>query len=214
MDGVLIDSEPIHFQAVINVLEKYGLSIDFDYYKKFIGSTTYNIWDNIRNRFGLSEPVEELVGKSNGEKRKILDKSGFIRIEGAASLVEEVKAGQYLVALASSSPYDYIIEATTFLGIRQLFDAIVSGVDIQRPKPAPDIFLQVAQQLNVNPAECLVIEDSAAGVAAAKSAGMVCLGFYNPSSGDQDLSSADQIIDSFFDKNPGFLERIYNNSSL
>lgn len=209
MDGVLIDSEPIHFQAVIQVLSKYGLSIEFQYYKQFIGSTTYKIWEHIKERFELQEPVEELIRKSDGEKRKILDESGFIRIDGAAELVKEVKSKNYKIALASSSPYEYIIEAMNFLGICELFDVIVSGAAISRPKPAPDIFLQTAKQLQIEAGECLVIEDSNAGVRAAKTAKMTCLGFYNPSSGEQDLSAADHIIDNFSNIDTSFLEKVY-----
>ena len=81
--------------------------------------------------------------------------------------------------------------------MNQFFDVKVSGEEVENSKPAPDIFLRAAQLLNIRPEECLVFEDSRNGVVAAKAAGMQCIAFYNPNSGQQDLSRADKIIESF-----------------
>jgi len=78
-----------------------------------------------------------------------------------------------------------------------LFDCIVGAEDIVHSKPNPEIFLKAAAELNVNPSDCLVVEDSKLGVEAAKHAGMKCLGYRNPDSGNQNLSKADIITDDF-----------------
>jgi len=85
----------------------------------------------------------------------------------------------------------------TKLKISHLFDCIVSSEDITHSKPNPEIFLKSANELSVSPTDCLVIEDAKLGVEAAKNAGMKCVGYINPKSGNQDLSEADIVIDDF-----------------
>jgi HAD superfamily hydrolase (TIGR01509 family) len=100
------------------------------------------------------------------------------------------------MALASSSTQrviDTVLEKLALVGV---FDPVVSGEEVEHGKPAPDIFLRTAGLLEIPPETCLVIEDSANGVRAAKAAGMVCIGFRNPNSGAQDLSAADAIVAS------------------
>jgi HAD superfamily hydrolase (TIGR01509 family) len=87
---------------------------------------------------------------------------------------------------------DYILEK---FEIKQLFDSVISADDITHGKPNPEILPVCARKLKVNPAECLVVEDSRLGVQAAKTAGMKCLGYRNPDNGKQDLSKADLITD-------------------
>jgi beta-phosphoglucomutase-like phosphatase (HAD superfamily) len=83
------------------------------------------------------------------------------------------------------------------MDVTDYFDFVVSSEDVAYGKPDPEIFLKAASGLNVDPDECLVIEDSKLGVEAAKKAGMKCVGYRNPHSGDQDLSEADIVIDNF-----------------
>jgi beta-phosphoglucomutase-like phosphatase (HAD superfamily) len=83
------------------------------------------------------------------------------------------------------------------LEITRLFDSIISAEDVAHGKPDPEIFLMSARRLKVIPAECLVVEDAKLGVEAAKEAGMKCLGYRNPHSGNQDLSKADIVTDDF-----------------
>src|SRR5690606_5174684 len=85
------------------------------------------------------------------------------------------------------------------LDIEKYFDFVVSGEQVVKGKPEPDIFLKVANHYSIHPKDCMVIEDSTNGVLAAKAANMFCVGYYNPSSGNQDLTKADLIIDSFND---------------
>ena len=84
-------------------------------------------------------------------------------------------------------------------------------MEIQNPKPSPDIFLKAATLLNVQPSECIVIEDSKNGVLAAKSAGMAALGFLNPNSGNQDLSKADYLFESFPNIDEPFIRMVHNH---
>ncbi|MBP7585676.1 MAG: HAD family hydrolase [Spirochaetes bacterium] len=100
-------------------------------------------------------------------------------------------------ALASSSSPELIELVLKRLGVRGLFDAVVSGDTAPRGKPAPDIYLRAAELLNARPANCIAIEDSRNGVMSAKGAGMRCVAYRNPNSPGQDLDAADMIIDDF-----------------
>ncbi len=212
MDGVLINSEPIHFETDVNVLKKFNVELSYDFYKQFIGTTLYHIWDELIKEYKLTKSRAELIEMADVEKEKILSETGFIEIPGVKNLVKNIYENGYPLAVASSSPYDYIERATSAIGVRKYFKEILSGQFFENPKPAPDIFLEAAKKLGVKPEECLVIEDSKNGVRAAKAAGMVCVGFINPDSGDQDLSSADYLVEGFEEIDTNFLEMVYCHS--
>ena len=85
----------------------------------------------------------------------------------------------------------------------------MSGEQVKNPKPAPDVFLETAKQMGLDPEECLILEDSANGCRAAKAAGIVCIAYFNPDSGKQDLSSADMVIEGYEEIDTAFLEKVY-----
>ena len=122
---------------------------------------------------------------------------GYQPVEGAKEFVSHLHDRRVKMAVASSSPFDYICHATDSLNIAHCFIDLISGESLNRPKPAPDVFLKAAQALSADPKRCVVVEDSTNGIKAAKSAGMFCIAFKNPNSGSQDLSLADIVVDSF-----------------
>ena len=105
------------------------------------------------------------------------------------------KAKGIPMAVASSSSLSIIDKVLDKLALREYFTLIATGDEVPASKPAPDIFLLAAQRLGCKPEACWVIEDSYNGVTAAKAAGMHCIGFYNPHSGNQDISAADHRIE-------------------
>ena len=110
------------------------------------------------------------------------------QLDGIRKLLDELKSCGIKIGLASSSSKEFIELILNKLGVIEYFEVIISGEDVQKSKPAPDIFQKAAEALNVEPSNCLVIEDSGHGVKAAKLAEMKCIGFNNPNSGKQDLS--------------------------
>ena len=120
-------------------------------------------------------------------------------VTGIPGLLAEIKDAGLKLGLASSSGRDFIEIVLTKLDILDYFDVIVSGEEVEKSKPDPDIFLKTAGNLGVNPEDCLVIEDSRHGVKAAILAGMKCIGFRNPNSGTHDLSLADAVVHSITD---------------
>ncbi|MFT7161627.1 MAG: HAD superfamily hydrolase (TIGR01509 family), partial [Bacteroidia bacterium] len=123
-------------------------------------------------------------------------KSGDIQpVPGVIELIKRLHEIEIPMIVASSAIRENIEVVTDRFGITKYFQGYVSGQDVERTKPNPDIFLKAAEKLNIEPENCLVIEDAKHGVEAAKAANMFCIGYRNLNSGDQDLSKADMIVD-------------------
>lgn len=213
MDGVLVDSEPVHFRATYLTMEEFcDIRLDYDYYQHFVGSTVAAMWKEIVEYFNIVDYTwEELLALSDKVLALLLEEEGYPEIPGVAALIRSLHEQGYLLAVASSSPRERIVKNMTKIGILDCFQEFVSGMELARPKPAPDIFLKAAEVLGVKPEECLVIEDSANGVRAAKAAEMACLGFLNPNSGSQDLSPADYLFEDFRSVDESFLRMVHNH---
>lgn len=198
MDGVLMNTEPLHYELWKQVFRERGLEIDFEHYKGCIGSTNKTLFNLIQEGYGISFHEDKTVIARFKELKNIyIRENGIPPVEGVQEVVAKLKELGFKMAVASSSPQEYIEICTEKVGIKQYFDILCSAERVERPKPFPDVFLAVAEQLGAKPEECLVIEDSYNGSRAAKAAGMKCLGFANPDSGGQDLSSADVIFYPF-----------------
>lgn len=197
MDGVIIDSEPLHYKVFEQYCGELGFEASEEEYDSFIGSTDLDMFTFLRDKYHLPETVENMVQYKRTmffDYLKHMDKKP---IQAVDELIRELASKGIKLALASSSDMDIIHLILDKFGIAHFFDVVVSGTELERSKPAPDIFLKAAERLNVEPGACLVIEDSRNGIAAAKAAGMKCIGFRNPNSGNQDLSAADKIICHF-----------------
>jgi len=212
MDGVLIDSEPMHARAAVNVAEKYGAAIDIPYCYGFIGSTTRFMVQTMIRNYNLLVSEEEMLAAMEAEKVRLTLEEGYTEVPGVCKLVRNLHKQGMDLAVASSSNPDEIEKAVTALGIRPCFKRLVSGCMVTHPKPAPDVFLKAVQELGVQPSECLVVEDSENGLLAAKAAGIMALGFANPNSGSQDLSSAYMVIKGFDEVDLPFLLRLYHDA--
>jgi len=199
MDGVIIDSEPMHFDVDIRVMEYYGHPITQEKLEDYVGMTNPELWKSIREEFGMTQTVEEIIEYQLGHKIEVLRAAEMEPIEGIRELLAELKKGGIPRAIASSSPPVFIEAVLEKFGLRDEFQVVVSGEQVPKGKPAPDVYLRAAELLGVNPERCAVLEDARHGVAAAKAAGMHCIGFVNPNSGNQDLSQADLIVNSVGD---------------
>lgn len=198
MDGVLIDTEPLHYKVWQEVFAERGLSIDYENYKDCIGSTRKFLYELILKNYGRDFRDDPTIPKRFIEiKDKFLNENGIPQIEGVVETVKALHEKGYMLAVASSSPLRYINFAMEKLGIASCFDLLFSGEQVKNPKPAPDTFLAVSEKLGISPDECVVIEDSENGSKAARAARMYCFGFANPNSGNQDLSAADEIFYPF-----------------
>lgn len=173
MDGVLVDSEPFGFEALRRVMARYGLPYGEDENAEFLGRTTLDCCHILRARHGLTESAETLADwYVEGMLEQIA--RGPIPMAGVPDVLRQIRAAGYRMALASSAEVRVIDANLAALGLRPLFEAVVSGTQVARGKPAPDVFLAAAERLGARPAACLVVEDSRNGLLAAKAAGMRC----------------------------------------
>ncbi|OUM93786.1 MAG: phosphatase [Thermobacillus sp. ZCTH02-B1] len=194
MDGVIIDSEPIHFEVDLITARHFGADMDKEDLERFVGMTNPEMWAIIRAEYGISHTVDEIIEYQSGRKIRWLDEADIEPIDGIRELLQDLRGRRIPTGLASSSPRPFIEAVLAKFGIRESFDCVISGEEVPNGKPAPDIYLEAAKRLGVPPAACAVLEDSRNGVLAAKRAGMYCIGFANPNSGNQDLSLADRVV--------------------
>ncbi len=196
MDGVIVDSEPYHYEVESIIFDRLGISIPDEERHTFIGKASDKLWSHIRKTYQLPQSVDELLQFDRSVRLDYMaSREEIAAIPGVVDLLNDLTEHGVKRALASSSSIDLITLFIEKLKLGSYFSIIVSGDFVERGKPDPDIFTYTARQLKEEPSKCVVIEDSTNGIRAAKAAGMPCIGFRNPGSKGQDLSGADYIID-------------------
>jgi beta-phosphoglucomutase family hydrolase len=194
MDGVIIDSEPIHMESDKMTMKYYDREISDEELNNYVGISNPDMWRVLREKHNMTASIEEILEKHTAYKKQLIQNMKLTPIKGIKVLLDELKNSGIRVGLASSSTKEFIEIILNNLGLSEYFEIIISCEDVERSKPSPDIFLKAAEVLRVKPCDCLVIEDSSHGVKAAKLAEMKCIGFINPNSGKQDLSLADAVV--------------------
>ena len=197
MDGVIIDSEPFHWEVNKRLFKSLGIEISEEEYRHYIGVSNTTMWGAIKRKHGLLQSVKELAALQVEGNIDFMKSERVDPVDGVIDLLSNLKKAGALIALASSSPYQIIGMVLDRFNIKRFFNSVVSGEDFERGKPSPDIFLKTAAMLGVLPVQCIVIEDATHGVHAARAAGMKCIGFANANSPGQDLSQADKIVYDF-----------------
>jgi len=175
MDGLLIDSEPFWRKAHIAILAENGFVATEDDVRGMAGKGTSHVVEEWRQRFGWdvakNPEIEQRIVERVHEEVKREGKE----MPGVSRFIRELHAHGVPMAVASSSAPDLILAVMQRLGLRDYMKALHSGKQEKRSKPFPDIFLSTARSLGVEPADCLVFEDSLNGIKAAKAAGMKCI---------------------------------------
>lgn len=197
MDGVISDTERFYVEAMIERLRREGITVTPVQLNDLFGSTMRHNWGVLMERYGLKGDVDTYVDEVHEIKEELLEAQGLHPMPGAVELIRRLHEAGVLLAVASSSPRDVIEHHMEAFGIRDCFDTIVSGLECRQGKPAPEIYLKAAGNLGLTPAECVVIEDSANGVKSAKAAGMYCYAYVPPQAYSQDVSTADDRLESF-----------------
>lgn len=178
MDGVIVDSEPLHERAFRTVFAEIGFSeshgVDFAAY---YGQSDLVVWHDFIDRHRPAQSLEQLLARKDHHFAALLRDVQPI-FPGLPELLERA-AARFLIGLASGSRHSTINAVLELRQFRRHFRAVVSSEDVPRGKPAPDIFLHAAGLLATDPSRCVVIEDSAAGVEAAREAGMSVIAITN-----------------------------------
>jgi len=194
MDGVIIDSEPLHNEIILKTLAYFKIPFVAENLEQYAGTTTAFLFNKIIEERNLALDVSEMVNYKDQYVIQGIRDSDLVPIPGILDLLAALKQLQIPLAIASSSAVPFIDAVVEKLKIVNQFDIIMSGEALPKSKPDPAIYLLTAKQLGVNPVDCVVLEDASLGVQAAKAAGMFCIAFQNKNSGQQNLSQADQIV--------------------
>jgi HAD superfamily hydrolase (TIGR01509 family) len=175
LDGTLVDSEPLYYEAGRRMLAAHGVAgFGWADHVPFIGVSTEETLATLRERYGLGAPVAELVAEFDGIYLESARASAaaFPRMR---DLVEGLRAAGNRLAVASGSSREVIDAVLAGTGLSAHFETTVSAQEVPRGKPAPDVFFEAARRLGVSAGRCVVVEDAPAGVLAAAKAGMRCL---------------------------------------
>lgn len=185
MDGLLVDSEPVWFEIESRVLEAHGRRYDPALNRPFIGMRLDEFWRNVVRTYELDVPPEKLMNEVVSGMVDLIP-SVVVPMPGANELIAYVSDLNLPRALASSSPVvviDAIVEA---MGWTEFFHTRVSGDQVARGKPEPDVYLEAARLIGAAPERCLALEDSRNGARAAVAAGMTCFAVPDQSHGHPD----------------------------
>jgi len=198
MDGVLVDSEPLHFQAARLVYGAAGVVVTEDVYREIIGRTLDDSIEFLAKEHQLQGDITRIKADYDTTVLEILSRP-LIANDGVHWLLGELRRRGCVLGLASSSQRNWVDATLRGLGLTDVFDSIVSGDQVSRGKPAPDIYRLAASELKMDPSLCIAVEDSAAGVQAAIEASMIAIGLRTPHVDPSLLSPAHQVIASLRD---------------
>jgi len=205
-DGVLVDTEHLKFLAWQEALATDGIDFSIEDYMPLIGHSSKNILRMIKEQKGVDIPLEIIEVKNT--KYHALQKQGVSPIKEmvafAKQLAQDKQQLGIKLGLASSASTKEILENLTQIGLENAFDLVISGsndledyIDHEgKNKPKPYIYMEAAKRLNLSSSNCLVLEDTAAGIEAATGAGMTVIAVPNQYTLKQDFSKASAIIHS------------------
>lgn len=205
MDGVIIDSEELHKKAYYQTFESIGVRVSDELYKTLTGSSTINAFQKLVAHFGLDLDPEELVQNKRSRYVEFFENDPTLHlVDGVEDLIKQLYAKGKKLVLASSSAMVNINRVFKRFDLDQYFVAKISGADLTKSKPHPEIFEKAAELGTTKREHCIVIEDSDNGVQAANDAGIYVVGYRNPLAADQTLENANKVIEHFNE-----LERLF-----
>lgn len=198
MDGVIVDTEPVHRYAYFHHFDELNIPVTDEMFATFTGNSTRNVFQKLKDIFNLEHEVENLIQRKRNIFNDAFDtKEDLHLLDGVENLIKDLYNNGIQLIVASSASKVTIDRVFKRFHLHQYFSDIVSGEDFPKSKPHPAIF-EHAASLSIAPKnECIVIEDSANGIQAAVSADIFCVGYNSQHSKLQDLSKADVIINHF-----------------
>lgn len=196
LDGVIWDGEPLYHEAFNVVLAPLGHYLSEEDYEQIIGQSVEAAWDWVRRRFRLDEPPARYYREYNDAVLKLLERP-VDPLPGVRELLAELRRRGVPIGLASASLRQWVEATLRGLRLREAFDATVSASEVERSKPAPDLYLEAARRLGVAAADCLALEDTRAGIVSAKAAGMFAVQVRASSRALPPLPEADMVIEDY-----------------
>ncbi|MFQ7000932.1 MAG: HAD family hydrolase [Clostridium sp.] len=187
MDGVIFDTEREYLKEWEVIFKKYGYKMKKEIYISVMGRGRKKVKEIFKEKFGEDLPIDKMYIEKDKMLKEAVENNKVPLKEGALELLEFLKENGYKIALATSAKRERVKIQVSHAKIENIFHAIVCSEDITNSKPDPEIFLKAAEKVCVNPENCIVIEDSEAGIKAAFNAKMI--GFHV-----EDLKKADESI--------------------
>lgn len=198
LDGLMVDSEPLHQRAFSMFLARQGIQHEFtveEYGKFFVGIP---VIDNTRwliEQFRLNMSSNEVLEQREAIYEELISNpANLTPMTGVHEVIGKLRERGLPLAVASGSPRNQVEIVLRGLGVASHFRVVIAGTDVPRSKPAPDVYLRASEFIGIAPAQCVALEDSATGVTAAKSAGMRAIAVPNAYTAHQDLSHADARV--------------------
>lgn len=208
MDGVLVNSEPLHHEVSLVQFKNLNIEVSDDVFATFTGNSNKMIYQKLKDKFQLQQEIEELVFDKNNLFIEAFDKKEDLHLmPGVKELIIDLHKNGIQLIVASSSEMAIINKVFKRFDLDQYFTHKVSGEDFPESKPNPAIFLKAASYSKAPIEECLIIEDSTNGIKAAKAAGIFCIAYKSEGVDSQDQSLADVIVYDYKDLD---FERIKN----
>lgn len=202
MDGVLVNSEPLHHQVCKVQFKNLNISVSDELFATFTGNSNKMIYEKLKNQFGLKEEIEDLISEKNRLFiEAFTNDSTHHLIDGVKNLIIGLHRKGMQLIVASSSEMEIIDAIFDRFELNPYFSYKVSGADFPESKPNPAIFLKAVELSGHSKSECIVIEDSTNGIKAAKAAGIYCIAYKAPDVDSQNQTLADAIINNYSELN-------------
>lgn len=214
MDGVIVDTEPLHRKAYFKTFEALGIEVSEELYSSFTGYSTKKTCETLIEKFGLSQSHEEITEMKRGYFKYLFDNdTDFELLPNVRNLFEEYQKAGITMILASSASMNTINWVFERFGIGHFFKAKVSGADLKESKPNPEIFNIAAELSGEDKAHCMVIEDSTNGILAAHRAGIFCSAYKSQHSKNQDYTLSNILVEDFTELFPEKIAQYFPHSS-
>ena len=209
MDGVIVDTEPVHHYAYYQHFSQLNIEVTDEHYQSLTGNSTRNVFQKLKDHFDLDHEVEHLIQTKRSLFNDAFDtKEDLHLIEGVEDLIKDLHQNGMELIVASSASKVTIDRVFKRFNLYPYFSHIVSGEDFPKSKPHPAIF-EHAASLSINPKnQCVVIEDSTNGIQAAHAAGIYCIGYQSVNSKGQDYSLANKVISHFNEINAEIISKL------
>ncbi len=198
MDGVIVDTEPLHHKAYHKMFQDRNLDVTDAMYHAFTGQSTLKVCQQLCAHFQLDTNPQELVLHKRSVFQELFTKDPDLAlISGVKDRIEEYYENGLTLVLASSASMGTINAVFERFYLNRYFKAKLSGADLKASKPHPEIFIKAAQAAEKEKENCVVIEDSTNGILAAKAANIRCVGYDSVHSKEQNYDLADKVISHF-----------------
>lgn len=210
MDGVIVDTEPLHRKAYYKTFDDLGIDMDDDFYASFTGSSTKSVCERLKDRYQLDLEWQDIAAiKRNYFKHYFDTDPDFDLIPGVRNLILHYFENGIKLVLASSAHMNTINWVFEKFGLQKYFMAKISGADLKESKPHPEIFELAAEMAGEPRENCMVIEDSTNGIKAANAAKIFVAAYASEHSKGQDYSTANLLVYNFEDLETGKVAKYF-----